>query len=184
MTVGKLRMIALAGVALLSSVGIELALASQPASAVRGLRTPVFATCTPSGVDALTPAMNASLAGTNAFAAQPGPVYGTVSGCSSTSTRVTPAGLSVSLPDPGMGGLAGTGVVYWQNGKTTTYTYSAVYASFSCPTHSGRSGQPMDYTFTNVGGTAKVTGDGSTQACLYADADGFVYIQSINDLSI
>jgi len=157
--------VAIAGSAL---AGAVVATSSSAGAA----KSPVPATCT-------------SLSGSTTVAIEVGgSASSLLSGCTSTSTKVTTSAVDVSTLNATLNG--GTGTIYWTGNKITTYSYSvAATTGLSCGTflNLAASGQET-ITFSGVAGTAKVTAGGTGSICYWNTSDGSVYERSVGSVTI
>lgn len=166
------RAVAIAALAI-SAGFVTFAATSGTASAGKA---PVSATCTGGfGSTTLTTVT------TSPF----GPINSLLTGCSSSSSKVTSYGVDVSFNNSSESG--GTGTITWTSGKTTTfdYTNSAVMTN-TCPTYLDQASIYEEaITDTNVGGTAKVDASGSGKVCVYdGSSDGTVYEMNLGSTTI
>jgi len=160
---------AVAVVALAASAGlVSLTALGGTASA----KSPVSATCTGGFASTTVTAVTSQEA-----------IYGVLTGCSSTG-KVTAEGVNVTTVNSGL--KNGSGTVNWTNGKTTTYDFSVSQVTNACPTYLDQSAvYEESITFTDVGGTAKVTADGSGLVCAYeGSSDSTVYEQNLGSSTI
>lgn len=132
-----------------------------------------------SATKAPVPATCTSLTGDSTIAAATSgaTLLSTLGGCSSTDTKVTADALDVSSLNAGSTS-AGSGTIYFTNGKSTTYTYTvATTSGLSCPTFLGQTANDQELiTITVTGGKAKVTAGGSMAVCAYVNGtDGTIH---------
>ena len=80
---------------------------------------------------------------------------------------------------------SGQGTILWSNKKTTTYTYTNVTASLTCPTFLGVASSGSEIvTTTPTGGNAKITAVGTEDVCIWLGSDDTIYEQGLGSGTI
>jgi len=153
------KLLPVVAAAALAGSGAFVSIAAFGGSA-SAAKAPVAATCT-------------SLVGDTTIGAATGgdPILSTVTGCTSTDTKVTGDALDVaSLTPPS----TSVGTVYFTNGKTVTFNEDTVATSgLDCPTFLGMAANEQETTtITVTGGNAKVTANGGFNICAYVSGSG------------
>lgn len=167
----KLLPLSMAAVAAVG--GTALATSVLVGSGVAGAKAPVSATCT-------------SLSGDTTIAIETGGTAASLlSGCTSSSTKVTSYGVDTSTLNSELNG--GTGTIDWTSGKDTTYSYSvASTTGLDCGTFLDQAATGQEtITISDVGGTAKVNEGGTFNVCYWlGSSDGTVHEQSVGSVTI